>query len=88
MVSALSFCTLRVLAAAIAGDQADDKTGGCPAQRDPSHDSQKRKPDTAVESSAKEKSCRAGYSQRGQRFLPDVFADVPFPPTQPLLRTR
>src|ERR1019366_2600594 len=88
LVSAGSFYKLRVLVVAIAGDQADDKTGGCPAQRDPPHDGQQRKPDTAVGTSAEDESCRAGYSQRGQRFLPDEFADVAFPPTQPLIRIR
>src|ERR1039457_5099464 len=88
VVSAASFCTLRVLAVAIAGDQADDKTGGCPAQRDPSHDGQQRKPDTAVGSSAEDESRRAGDRQRRQRFLPDEFAEVAFPPAQPLIRIR
>src|ERR1019366_4769514 len=88
VVPAASFCTLRVLAVAIAGDQANDKTGGCPAQRDPPHDGQQRKPDAAVGSSAEDESCRAGDSQRRQRFLPDEFADVAFPPAQPLIRIR
>src|SRR5208337_1250431 len=74
--------------AAIASDQADDKTGGGAAQRDPSDDGQQRKPDAAVGSSAEDKSCRAGDRQRGQRFLPDEFADVAFPPAQPLIRIR
>src|ERR1017187_7991878 len=88
VISATSFCTPRVAIAAIAGDQADDKTGGCPAQRDPSHDGQQRKPEAAVGSSAENESRRAGDSQRGQRFLPDEFADAAFPPTQPLIRIR
>ena len=30
----------------------------------------------------------AGYSQRGQRFFSDEFADIPLPATQPLIRIR
>ncbi|MGA3231151.1 hypothetical protein [Candidatus Binatus sp.] len=88
MAFAASSCALRFLIVGIAGDQADDETGGGAAQRNSSHDGQERKPDAAVGSSAEDKSCRAGYSQRGKRFLPDEFADVPFPPTQPLIRIR
>ena len=47
---------------------------------------QKREPDAAVGSAAEDESDAAGYSQRGQRFLPDVFADVPLAPAQPLIR--
>src|ERR1019366_1093335 len=88
LVSAGSFYKLRVLVVAITGDQADDKTGGCPAQRDPPHDGQQRKPDTAVGSSAEDESRRAGDRQRGQRFLPAESPEVAFPPTQPLIRIR
>jgi hypothetical protein len=88
MAFAVRSCAVRSLVVGIAGDQADNRTGGCPAQRDSSHDSQKRKPDAAVGSSTEDESCRAGYSQRGQRFLSDEFADIPLPATQPLIRIR
>jgi len=65
----------------IAGDQVDDEIRGCPAQRDSSHYRHKRKPDAAVRSAAEDESDAAGYSQRGQRFLSYIFADVPLLPT-------
>jgi len=87
-VFAPSFYTLRVLVVVIACDQADDKTGGGAAQRNSTHDGQKRKPDAAVGSSAEDESGSAGDSQRGKRFLSDEFADVPFAAAQPLIGIR
>src|SRR5208282_6453738 len=88
MAFAAGFFAAGVLVVGIAGDQADDETGGGAAQRDSSHDSQQRKPDAAVESSTEDEPCPAGDSQRGQRFLPDEFGDVPLLATQPLIRIR
>ncbi|MGP0084409.1 MAG: hypothetical protein ACLP0B_12375 [Steroidobacteraceae bacterium] len=85
---AANFCTLRVLVVGIAGDQADDETGGGATQRNSTHDGQQRKPDAAVGSSAEDESGGAGDSQRGKRFLSDEFADVPFAAAQPLIRIR
>ncbi len=49
---------------------------------------QQREPDAAVGAAAEDESDATGYSQRGQRFLSYVFADVPLSPTQSFVRVR
>jgi len=83
-----SFRAVRVLVVAIAGDQVDDKAGGCPAQRDSSHYRQNRQADATVGAAAENESDAAGDGQRSERFFPDVFADVPLAPTPLVIRLR
>jgi hypothetical protein len=87
-LSAVSSLAIRFLFVPITRYQADDETGGRSAQRDSSRNRQKRKPDAAVGASAENESDAAGDSQCGQRFLPDVFADVALAAPQPFIRIR
>jgi hypothetical protein len=80
-----SFCAVRALVVAIAGDQANDETGDCPSQRDSSHCRQKRQSDAAAGSAAEDESDATGYSQRSQRFFFYIFGDISIAPTPPLI---
>jgi hypothetical protein len=82
---ASSFCAVASPVVAIAGDQVHDEIGRCAAQRDSSDDRQKRKPNAAVGSAAEDEADAAGNSQRSQRFLAYVFADVPIAPAYSLI---
>ena len=81
MASISSCCAVRSLVAAIASDQVHDETGCRTAQCDSSCYGQKCDAETAVGAAAKYESEAAGNSQRGQRLLSYVLADVAITPT-------
>jgi hypothetical protein len=86
MASATSLRAVRSLVVVLAGDQVHDEIGSGAAQRDSSHYAEQCEPDAAVGTAANDEPDATGDSQRGQRFLSYVFADVAIPPTPFLVR--
>jgi hypothetical protein len=86
MAPATSCCAIGSSVVAIAGDQVHDEIGSHAAQRDSPHYAQHCEPDSAIGTAAKDESDATGNSQRGQRFLSYIFANVAIPPTPFLVR--